>query len=80
MYNLGMPTTTPKRGMVFTHHRVIDPADYHLPAKQARKARMEITRVTKTAVYFRYACGFRALAYIGRDEFIAEYGNELEVQ
>jgi hypothetical protein len=66
----------PKRGMSFAHARVIDPADYHLPAAQARKALMRITAVRRGAVYYTFAGepdNTRAMAYMPLADWIANY-------
>lgn len=68
--------TGPKRGMTFVHARVIDPADYHLPAAQARKALMRITAVRRGTVYYTYASepdNTRAMAYMSLANWIANY-------
>jgi hypothetical protein len=44
----------PHKGMTFTHKHFIDPDDRCHRAKDSRKAVMQITRVTKTKVYYNY--------------------------
>jgi hypothetical protein len=66
----------PKRGLVFTHRTIIDPADYRLPVREARKAPMRITAVRRDAVYFTYASepANRGAFHMGRQEWQDLYG------
>ena len=70
--------TEPKPGLVFTHRTIIDPADYSLPVREARKAPMRITAVRKHAVYYTYASEptNRGALYMGRQEWEERYGNQ----
>jgi hypothetical protein len=67
-----------KRGLVFTHRTIIEPADYNLPVREARKAPMRITAVRKHAVYFTYASEPSGTGswYMGRQEWEETYGNQ----
>ncbi len=70
--------TAPKPGLVFTHRSIIDPADYRLPVREARKASMRITAVRKHAVYYTYASEptNRGALYMGRQEWEEQYGEQ----
>lgn len=71
--------TTPKKGLTFTHNYFLDPEDRKLPAKEARKAVMAITRVGKLKVWYTYARDFergltRSHWYMPRPYWEETYG------
>lgn len=60
---------SPKKGDVFTHQSYLD--------KLRRPARMKVTRVTQSAVYFTYADspGNKGAFYLDRSVWLDRYGN-----
>lgn len=66
--------TTPHKGVTFTHKHFLDPHDRRLPAKQARKAVMVITRVTKYKVFYSYEGENQGRWYMPREYWQETYG------
>jgi hypothetical protein len=66
---------TIKAGTTFTHKFTLHPDDRHLPAKEARKAVMKVTRATKTRVYYTYESTVenRGHWWMPREYFLGEY-------
>lgn len=77
------PADRIRPGVTFTHHRILDPLWGRSPDGQPGDgtvggARMVITEVTPTAVFYSFAGGARHGAYLAsRAVFDAEYGAEL---
>ena len=72
--------TKPTKGLTFTHTTILHPEDRKLPAKQARKAIMKITQVTKNKVFYTYESDptNKSFRWMPRDYWEVTYGQPRE--